>query len=86
MCAALILLAVVKSGNDSWIPGGADVLWGREYRTQRDGDGEQTKVGGLLATVLEQLEFWSGEAPDLKRHGEVLREVVRDVRASYARL
>lgn len=83
MCAALILLAAVKSGNERWIPGGAEVLWGRDQHGDEGPGGG--KIGGLLATVLEQFEFWSDEAPDLKRHGEILRVVMRDVRVSYAR-
>ena len=30
MTASLVLLAIVKSGNEAWIPGGAEALWGPE--------------------------------------------------------
>ena len=78
MCAALVLLGVVRSGGASWIPGGGgEVLWGAGYRGAED-----ECIGGLVGTAIEQFEFWSEEAPDLKRHASVLRDVVRDVRAA----
>ncbi|KAJ6440273.1 C-4 methylsterol oxidase [Purpureocillium lavendulum] len=81
MCASLVLLAVVKSGNAAWIPGGTETLWGAapspEYWT-----GTPTPIGGKIAKVLAQFDFWAGEAPDLLRYKEVLETVVRDVRGS----
>lgn len=81
MCAALILLAVVKSGNAAWIPGGTETLWGghpsSDYWT-----GAGAPIGGKIAKVLCQFDFWAGESPDLLRYKEVLETVVRDVRGS----
>ena len=86
MCASLILLGVVKSGNEAWIPGGVEELWGppngigssrgaTRYRPN-------TPIGGRLRKVLNQFEFWSMESPDLVRHKEMLEAVIRDVRGS----
>ena len=76
MGAALILLAIVKSGHSSWIPGGLETLWG-----QYDNDGTtEPLIRGKIAKVLAQFDFWSQESPDLMRHHQVLEEVTSDVR------
>lgn len=81
MGAALVLLAVVKSGNAAWIPGGTETLWGvappSEYWA-----GTPAPIGGKIAKVLGQLDFWAGESADLLRYKEILEIVVRDVRGS----
>ncbi|OAQ83631.1 fungal transcriptional regulatory protein [Purpureocillium lilacinum] len=81
MCASLVLLAVVKSGNAAWIPGGTETLWGAAPSSDY-WMGTQTPIGGKIAKVLAQFDFWAGEAPDLLRYKEVLETVVRDVRGS----
>ena len=75
MCAALVILAIVKSGNGHWIPGGPKTLWG----TTRD----SITVGGRIGRALRQLEFWSEEAPELKRHYDVLLEITQVVRQQF---
>ncbi|EXV02353.1 hypothetical protein X797_004483 [Metarhizium robertsii] len=82
MCASLILLAVVKSGNADWIPGGAATLWGEPPLPSGYWTGTVAPIGGKIAKVLSQFDFWAGESPDLLRYKEVLEEVVRDVRGS----
>lgn len=81
MTASLVLLAVIKSGNAAWIPGGVDVLLGptnpNDYWA-----GNPFPVGGKIAKVIAHLEFWAGELPDLLRYKEILEAVVRDVRGS----
>lgn len=72
MCASLILLAVVKSGNEHWIPGGAQVLWGNPSPPDY-------VIGGRIAHVLVEFDFWSVESPDMVRHRGVLEEVTRYV-------
>ncbi|KAH0593099.1 hypothetical protein MHUMG1_09101 [Metarhizium humberi] len=82
MCASLILLAVVKSGNADWIPGGAATLWGEPPLPSGYWTGTVAPIGGKIAKVLSQFDFWAGESPDLLRYKEVLEAVVRDVRGS----
>ena len=74
MCASLILLAVVKSGHEAWIPGGVDGLWGSSPSHPH-----QEAIGGKIGNVVRQFDFWSGESPDLVRHREVLQDVTRMV-------
>ncbi|KAK2593048.1 hypothetical protein QQS21_009256 [Conoideocrella luteorostrata] len=81
MCASLILLAVVQSGNAAWIPGGTETLWG-ESPSSDYWTGTMAPIGGKIAKVLCQFDFWAGEAPDLLRYKDVLETVVRDVRGS----
>lgn len=83
MCASLVLLAVVKSGNEAWIPGGVSVLWGTESVFHELNDHHLHRhrvVGGRIGNVFDQFDYWSAESPDLIRHREVLEEVTRDVR------
>ena len=79
MCASLTLLAVVKSGNAAWIPGGAEVLWGPKS-VDAYSKNLPMPIGGKIATVLEQFNLWAAEAPDMSRYRTILEEVVRDVR------
>ncbi|KAF7167036.1 hypothetical protein CNMCM5623_000510 [Aspergillus felis] len=81
MCASLILLAVVKSGNAAWIPGGAETLWGPDPPATHV-SGSLVPIGGKIGKVLAQFHFWAGEAPDLLRHKEILEQVVREVRGA----
>ena len=75
MTAALILLALVKSGHENWIPGGAETLWGHNsQRHPRD-----VPVGGKIGHAMAEFEFWSGESPDLKHHRDILEDVTRMV-------
>ncbi|KAK0291774.1 hypothetical protein LTR91_008281 [Friedmanniomyces endolithicus] len=78
MTAALILLAIIKSGNEAWIPGGAGVIFGSCARAMPDG----RPVAGKLGHVIAAYDFWAKESPDLKRHREVLREVADSVRGT----
>ncbi|CAI6096202.1 unnamed protein product [Clonostachys chloroleuca] len=80
MSASLTLLAVVKSGNVAWIPGGDETLWG--VSTPGEGMGVTAPIGGKLGKVLEQFDFWAAEAPDMPRYRQVLESVVREVRGS----
>lgn len=72
MGASLVLLAIVKSGNAGWIPGGAEGLWGSAADA----------IGGKVGKVLAHFEFWAAEAADMGAHMSVLESVVRDVRGS----
>ncbi|TKA78035.1 hypothetical protein B0A55_02115 [Friedmanniomyces simplex] len=78
MCAALILLAVVKSGNEAWIPGGAGVLLGASAYNIR----EEHPVAGKLGHVMAAYDFWAKESPDLKSHRDLLKEVADTVRGA----
>ncbi|EFY86905.1 C6 transcription factor, putative [Metarhizium acridum CQMa 102] len=82
MCASLVLLAVVKSGNADWIPGGTATLWGEPPLLSGYWTGTVAPIGGKIAKALSQFDFWAGESPDLLRYKEVLEAVVRDVRGS----
>lgn len=75
--AALILLGVVKSGHEDWIPGGAALLWGSHANTS-----STQSIGGKIGHALDQLEFWSAECPNLKRHRQVLEKLVQQVRTT----
>ena len=79
MSASLVLLGIVKSGNEAWIPGGAEMLWGTPGEFEGDGT---VPIGGKLGKVMSQFEFWAAEAPDMMRHRDILEAVVRDVRGS----
>ena len=79
MSASLILLGIVKSGNEAWIPGGAEMLWGTPGELNSDGS---VPIGGKLGKVMSQFEFWAAEAPDMMRHRDILESVVRDARGS----
>ncbi|KAK5001897.1 hypothetical protein LTR28_012106 [Elasticomyces elasticus] len=88
MCASLVLLAVVKSGHQAWIPGSVQTLWGGSgvsAMSAGDGDGgaARQEIGGRIGRVLAQFDFWAAESPDLVRHREVLEDVVRDVRERH---
>lgn len=85
VCASLILLAVVRAGYTELIPGGLEVLLGtssqlsgpsiQRQRTLSSGSSSVARpshVGGKFGRVLDQLRFWSEEAPDLVRHADVL--------------
>ncbi len=81
MCSSLILLALVKSGHDAWIPGGAETLWGPAPTADRWTEG-LVPIGGKIGNVLDQFNFWAAEAPELLRCKDILESVVRDVRGS----
>lgn len=80
MCASLILLAVVKSGNAAWIPGGVEDLWGTGFGVGRVA--EPAPIGGKIGNVLAQFSFWASEAPDLLQYKTTLEELVREIRGS----
>lgn len=93
MSAAVILLAVVKSGNAAWIPGGEVAIWGdgtpdlpssaKQQKKKGKTSGTTTvPIGGKVGKVLRQFDFWAGEAPDMMRQKEVLEGLVRDIRGS----
>ena len=77
MCASLILLAIVKSGNVSWIPGGTEALLG--VTLGRDSSSDMFEpIGGEIAKVISQFNFWAVECPDLIQYRNLLEEAVRD--------
>lgn len=76
MCASLMLLMVVKSGHEAWIPGAAELLWGPRTTTYAKED----VILGRVGQVLEHMVFWSTDSPDMLRHRDVLETVARDVR------
>lgn len=76
VCASLILLMVVKSGHEAWIPGGAEFLWGPRLSAYKKED----VILGKIGQVLEHLVFWSVDSPDMIRHRDVLETVARDIR------
>jgi hypothetical protein len=79
MTASLILLGIVKSGNEEWIPGGPEALWGyQEHNSAHDID-----IGGKIGQVLVEFDFWTRESPDMERHREVLIEVTRQVQQQW---
>lgn len=83
MTASLVLLAIVKSGNAAWIPGGVETVWGPVNTAGQYWNGHHpAPIGGKVGKVLMQFEFWAEEARDLLRYKEVLESVVRDVRGS----
>jgi hypothetical protein len=87
MSASLILLAIVRSGNAAWIPGGTETLWGRHGAATPGGRVEPgtrpgAPIGGMIRKVMDQFEFWAAEAPDMMRYRDVLQRVVMDVRGS----
>lgn len=79
MTAALILLAVVKSGHESWIPQGPDCLWGDTRQLIPPDHPIQGKIGHALS----EFEYWTPESPDLQRHRDVLEEMARSVRGIW---
>jgi hypothetical protein len=92
MCASLILLAIVRSGNMDLIPGGADALIGtsgehsvkqvsRRRTTSTSSAPTQplTLIGGHFGRALDQLRFWSTEAPDMARHASVLEQLIFEI-------
>ncbi|KAK1823327.1 hypothetical protein LTR12_002176 [Friedmanniomyces endolithicus] len=76
MTATLILLAVIKSGNEAWIPGGAGVVFGSCTHAMPN----KHPVPGKLGHVMAAYDFWAKESPDLERHRDVLMEVADSVR------
>lgn len=76
MTAALILLAIVKAGREAWIPGGAEILWGYDGGDPRV---PGYRMRGRIGHIAEELDYWAGESPDLKRHRQVLVEVAEMV-------
>lgn len=79
VCASVILLGIVKSGYENWIPGQAEVLWGPRPVNSTSSD----RIGGKIGHALGELEFWSSESPILDRHREVLEDVTRTVRDEW---
>jgi hypothetical protein len=65
MSSSLTLLAVVKSGNAAWIPGGAEALWGIHSGGDYSRD-LSVPIGGKIAKVLAQFTFWASENSDLR--------------------
>ncbi|KAM3469264.1 hypothetical protein MY5147_007190 [Beauveria neobassiana] len=80
MTASLVLLAIIKSGQAAWIPGGTDAVWG--VTSQQYWPGNRDPIGGKIGKVLTQFEFWAEESPDLVRYKEILEHLVREVRGS----
>ncbi|ATY67448.1 Fungal transcriptional regulatory [Cordyceps militaris] len=82
MTASLILLAIIKSGQAAWIPGGADIVWGTP--PGQYWQGSQDPIGGKIGKVLTQFEFWAAESPDLVHYRDILEHLVREIRGSYS--
>ncbi|OAA58173.1 Fungal transcriptional regulatory protein [Cordyceps fumosorosea ARSEF 2679] len=80
MTASLILLAIIKSGQDAWIPGGVDTVWGASQGQYWTGSPDQ--IGGKIGKVLTQFEFWADESPDLVGYKDILVQLVREIRGS----
>ena len=76
MTAALILLAIVKSGHEAWIPGGPDILWGISPQSLP----HDHPVEGKIGHAMSEFDFWAIESPDLRRHRDVLEDVTKMVR------
>ena len=77
MSASLILLAIVRTGHENFIPGGVETLLG-------PGTGQQSvdaPIGGKIGRVLAQFVFWTGESPDMDRHREALESMAHYVRS-----
>ncbi|KAM3520385.1 hypothetical protein NHJ13051_006908 [Beauveria bassiana] len=73
MTASLVLLAIIKSGQAAWIPGGTDAVWG--VTSQQYWPGNRDPIGGKIGKVLTQFEFWAEESPDLVRYKEILEHL-----------
>ncbi|WPG99794.1 Hypothetical protein R9X50_00261300 [Acrodontium crateriforme] len=82
VCAGLILLGVVRSGHEAYIPGGVQVLWGDTGFCEANKDG---RIGGKIGHALDALKYWSVEASDLTGHWEVLAEVTKSVQEWWLR-
>lgn len=92
MSASLILLAIVKSGFIHLIPGGIDTLVGdsstqpampSQRRRTMSSDASNPRplslLGGKFGAVLNQLRFWSGEAPEMNRHADTLEHLILEI-------
>ena len=80
MTAALIMLAIIKSGHDGWLPGGVENLWGFRSRKSL----LEHPIGGKLGHVMSEFDFWTDESPDLRRHRDVLEDVTRMVQRIWS--
>ncbi|KAK5680734.1 hypothetical protein LTR17_027520, partial [Elasticomyces elasticus] len=76
MCAALILLSILKSGKEGWIPGGAFALFGPSHSHV---DAVNSPVAGKIGHVMAAYGYWESESPDLKKYRQVMEEVVIDI-------
>ncbi|KPI36833.1 uncharacterized protein AB675_11831 [Cyphellophora attinorum] len=93
VCASFILLATVRAGYTDLIPGGLATLVGtspqtpgaemQRPRTSSSGSAvpRPSQVGGKLGKVLDQLRFWSDEAPEMIRHADVLEGLILEMAA-----
>jgi hypothetical protein len=91
MTASLILLAIIRAGYIDLIPGGAATLvgatelWSPTFQHSRSLSSETRQrvssapIRGKFGKVLAQLNLWSVESPDMKRHAEVLETLIREV-------
>lgn len=92
MCASLILLAIVRSGNIDLIPGGVETLIGtspeqsashplrrRSTSTASSNARVMTLIGGRFGKALDQLRFWSIEAPGMARHVSTLEQLIFEI-------
>lgn len=82
MAASVILLAIIKSGQADWIPGGADAIWGPA--SGQFWHGSQDPIGGKIGKVLIQFDFWAEESPDLIRYKDILESLVHDIRGGHS--
>ena len=88
---SIILLALIKSNIVKLVPGGAEVLFGFNFRpafleraqTNKAAEGHRGVFGGKLDKVLNALLFWEEESPDLRKSRLLLEslgyEVVQDL-------
>ena len=86
MTASLMLLALIRSGNESLIPGGLTELVGTLPKYSEVGANGapngpspvQFEVGGRFRLVFQAFEFWADESPDLRTASQVLQELVKE--------
>lgn len=85
MTASLLLLALVRSGSGSLIPGGLEELIGPHPELliagsngPMNGDVDTVEIGGKFKMVFRAFEFWADESPDLRRASRALGELVKD--------
>lgn len=83
MTSSLVLLALVKCGQELWIPGGVKALWGTD--DSQNASGDSISIGGKIGTVLRQFEFWAEEMPSLWKYKALLEAAVHDAKNSSHR-
>lgn len=75
-CASVVLLAILKSGNDHWIPSDSHATSGGDIYSRV----EQPLLGRKLDEVLVEHEYWVPECPQLMKQRDVLKDAIAYVR------